>query len=288
MLSIRKNIPVNKLIVVDRFSTDGTINVIRKFFPDAEIIQENYGLAKARQRGIACAETEYCAFVDSDILLAPNWAETMFAIIKKYDNIGGAHGKDLYLNPHLNKYQKWERKYYYFRDTSASSDVKIVNLRSLQRHKVRGLTHNTLVLYDAVKEWSPPSMLNTGEDHHLMVHVLKKGYVWCAVNRPTAIHYAFKDLKEVIRRGVTEGYSTRFLNEYKIIESDLSWSPTSLMQWTKLFGLVLLKSLLAAFVMKDPLIVVHNQAFYSSCVKGYLECFAKVRNDYGAALLNDR
>lgn len=273
LLSIRENTPVNRLIVVDRFSTDGTINVIKKYFPNAQIIQGDWGLAKARQKGIEAAETEYIAFIDSDIVLATDWGEVMLDVLKRYSAIGGLHAKDLYVNAHLNRYWQWEKSYYYrLKNRREYPDVTLVNLSSLPQLKLRGLTHNTIVLREAVSDWSPPAILTVGEDHHLMLHVFRKGLLWCAVNKPMAIHYAFKDLEEVFRRGVIEGASSRFLPAYEIIDTDLMWSPTGLVQWIRLLTLVSLKSYVASLMMKDPFIFVHKVSFYAGCIKGYLRC----------------
>jgi len=35
---IKDNVSVHKFVVVDRFSRDGTLDVIKKYFPDAVII----------------------------------------------------------------------------------------------------------------------------------------------------------------------------------------------------------------------------------------------------------
>lgn len=50
LMSIQKTVPFHKLIVVDHYSTDKTIEIARKY--DAEIYFENIGLGHARQVAI--------------------------------------------------------------------------------------------------------------------------------------------------------------------------------------------------------------------------------------------
>lgn len=64
--------PPASIIVVDDASSDGTPDVVRRWatetgFPvTVEVLQQNGGPAKARNRGIELANTEYVAFLDSD------------------------------------------------------------------------------------------------------------------------------------------------------------------------------------------------------------------------------
>lgn len=64
--------PPARIIVVDDASSDGTPEVVRRWasetgFPvTVEVLEHNGGPAKARNRGIELASTEYVAFLDSD------------------------------------------------------------------------------------------------------------------------------------------------------------------------------------------------------------------------------
>lgn len=64
--------PPARIIVVDDASSDGTPEVVRRWaaetaFPvTVEVLAQNGGPAKARNRGIELANTEYVAFLDSD------------------------------------------------------------------------------------------------------------------------------------------------------------------------------------------------------------------------------
>lgn len=63
--AIRRNIPVHCLIVVDRQSTDGTVDVVREF--GGRILPDRAGLGFARNAALRAADTDPVLFVDSDV-----------------------------------------------------------------------------------------------------------------------------------------------------------------------------------------------------------------------------
>lgn len=102
LASIRANIPVRKLFVIDKFSQDRTIKIAEKF--DAEIVQTDVSLAEARKVGFNLIETSLFVNVDSDIVLPPNW----FKRVMQYwdnDKIGCMWGVPLHMNMLHRAYQ---------------------------------------------------------------------------------------------------------------------------------------------------------------------------------------
>ncbi len=65
--SARKLLPIHRIIVVDRHSTDGTAEIARRF--GAEVHLEDTGLGKARNLALELAETDPVLFLDSDVVL---------------------------------------------------------------------------------------------------------------------------------------------------------------------------------------------------------------------------
>jgi len=67
LASIRATVPVHHLIVVDRFSTDGTAEIARRF--GARVESEESGVGAARLTALGLADTELALFVDGDVII---------------------------------------------------------------------------------------------------------------------------------------------------------------------------------------------------------------------------
>jgi len=73
--------PPAEVIVVDNGSTDATLEWLAREAPQARVLAQdrNTGFAVAANRGLLAARTEFVALLNTDILLAPEWIETMAA-----------------------------------------------------------------------------------------------------------------------------------------------------------------------------------------------------------------
>jgi teichuronic acid biosynthesis glycosyltransferase TuaG len=76
-----------ELILVDDASSDGTLALASQFASDDPRIrvlplQQNVGVAEARNRGISAARGQYLAFLDSDDLWLPNKLETQIDFMR--------------------------------------------------------------------------------------------------------------------------------------------------------------------------------------------------------------
>lgn len=96
--SIEKYGNPRQIIIVDRFSTDDTIEIARRHA--CQIVQTNRSLGAARLEGSKDAKTELIAFVDSDVELNEDWRSLLsFASDEddKYKDAGvfGAYYDDL-------------------------------------------------------------------------------------------------------------------------------------------------------------------------------------------------
>lgn len=65
--SVLRYVPVHRLIVVDRHSSDDTVDIAKSH--GAEIIYEDRGLTDATTSGIAACSTRLLLFVDSDVVI---------------------------------------------------------------------------------------------------------------------------------------------------------------------------------------------------------------------------
>lgn len=77
----RQTWPVQKIIIVDNASTDGSVETIAATFENALILRQadNLGLSKARNIGLRFAATPLVLSVDSDVYLRPGALESMLA-----------------------------------------------------------------------------------------------------------------------------------------------------------------------------------------------------------------
>jgi glycosyltransferase involved in cell wall biosynthesis len=71
--SIKNYVPVNRLIVIDKHSNDGTVELVKQYFQNNSfIVRTNVNIAYARYMGIKLVETEWFAFIDDDAIILPS------------------------------------------------------------------------------------------------------------------------------------------------------------------------------------------------------------------------
>jgi glycosyltransferase involved in cell wall biosynthesis len=170
--SVYKNVPVNRLIVVDGYSTDKTLEIVREFqkkHGNVLLIQDRGNRATARQKGINQVKTEWFMFVDSDAVLCKDW----FKKAEKHlgPNVGAVWGIEVWStiqNPVLLKTFLWITR-------------KIFDLR--------GGTHDTLIRTDLVKDIEIPKFLHVFEDAYIKDWITQKGYKLIACYNPYCLHF---------------------------------------------------------------------------------------------------
>jgi len=170
--SVYKNVPVNRLIVVDGGSTDKTLAITREFqkkHGNILVLQDRGTRATARQKGIDQVKTEWFMFVDSDAVLCKDW----FKKAEKHlgQNVGAIWGIEVWStiqNPVLLKTFLWITR-------------KIFDLR--------GGTHDTLIRTDLVKDIEIPKFLHVFEDAYIKDWITQKGYKLIACYNPYCLHF---------------------------------------------------------------------------------------------------
>lgn len=79
-----------EVIVVDNASNDGTVELIRKEFPQVRLIvnTQNLGFAKANNQGIQKSQGEYLVLLNPDTKLPQNTFQKMMDLLKENQKIG--------------------------------------------------------------------------------------------------------------------------------------------------------------------------------------------------------
>jgi glycosyltransferase involved in cell wall biosynthesis len=172
LTSIYRNVPVRKLIVVDGYSNDKTLDILRAFnekYKNIVIIQDYGTRSTARQKGIGKVETEWFMFVDSDVELCQNWFKKAKIFMGK--DVGAIWGIEV-----------WS-------DIRNPTTLKWFLLITRKIFEIRGGTHDTLIRRDAIKDIKIPSFLHVFEDAYISQWIKSKGYKVIACYSPYCIHY---------------------------------------------------------------------------------------------------
>lgn len=84
-----------KTIVVDDFSSDGTLEMLQKEFPEVTAIRNNKNLGPtvSRNRGAKLTGGKYILFLDNDVLVKPTAIQSLLKFLGNYPDSGMAGGK---------------------------------------------------------------------------------------------------------------------------------------------------------------------------------------------------
>ncbi len=201
-----------QLIVVDDGSADGTVAVLEQFRSDSRlrvIEQENAGLSAARNTGIAAAETDWVAFLDSDDLWMPDYLERVDAALADRPRAGFVYvdAWRLYLDGR------------FFRDTAmarqnppADPPADPTDFLRLLIERGNFIFVSTTVRREALERVGGFDVARTSvEDYDLWIRILAAGYEAVHVaartaikrDRPTAMsaqaHKMLSNLRDVYR-----------------------------------------------------------------------------------------
>lgn len=210
LTSVKRYIPVNRLIVVDHYSTDNTLSIAKKH--GAQILLENVSLGYARQIGINAVSSKFFVFVDSDVVISgKGWLEKAYEKLTGENRLGAVVidvlTKTRRLEPKI-KYDSWWRKF-----TSWNKNVGFFCIV-------------TLIKKEALKGIRIPSNLSSGEDKYIGAYLKKNGWKYAVMKTKECIHYCDHGAK----KSLWEGAGDR-----------------------KLFGLILLPSILIKKILTAPL-----------------------------------
>jgi len=170
--SVYQNVPVARLIVVDGYSKDKTLDIVNRFnekYHNVKIIMDKGNRATARQKGIENVTTDWFLFVDSDVVLCDDWfTKAQQCIDAKVGAVWGTEVWSTIENP---------------------ATMKLFLLITRKIFEVRGGTHDTLVRTELVKDIQIPKQLHVYEDAYIKDWIEQKGYQVIPCYVPFCIHH---------------------------------------------------------------------------------------------------
>lgn len=98
-LNWEKHVDSCEVIVIDNASTDDSLDIVRRYFPDVHLIcnQENLGFSKANNQALRKSQGKYMLLLNSDTSVKQTALVKLLEYIKSEKNIGAIGGK--LLNP---------------------------------------------------------------------------------------------------------------------------------------------------------------------------------------------
>jgi glycosyltransferase involved in cell wall biosynthesis len=170
--SVYENVPVNRLIVVDGYSTDRTVQIVKEYqerHRNVVLFQKRGTRGSARQTGINNVKSDWLMFVDSDVVLSKNWFNKAEKLIE--DDIGAIWGMEIW---------------------SALRKAKVLKLyerASLKIFEKRGGMHDLLLRRRAIEGIKVPCQLHTYEDAYVKSWIHAKGYKVIGLYEPYCLHF---------------------------------------------------------------------------------------------------
>jgi glycosyltransferase involved in cell wall biosynthesis len=161
--SVEKAIPSCRLIAVDHFSTDGTIEILKKH--GAHVYSDDKSLGHARQLLFEESTSPVVLMYDSDVVIGEEgWYKRAVRLLGTRSENGKPIGA-VALLPNINPPVELENfKRFWWR-----------LMPSLERNFF--VTHSTLFLRESVRGIRIPERLGAAEDIYIWLHIRKRGYV---------------------------------------------------------------------------------------------------------------
>lgn len=192
LLLIKMQKVAKEIIIVDGNSTDNTIKIANEY---ADVVVRGFtNLAKARNAGIELSKGRLIAFVDSDILLTPDWTTSMIELFRVYSKTNQIASVSC-------EFKSMPRNY-----VTKSLD----ELRQIQHKgtvvKNSGFMQSSLWSSKVLKKlridlkWE-----KAGEDLDLFWKANKLGYGHLVTDSSIVWHYGVKDLDDVTKKWARYG-----------------------------------------------------------------------------------
>jgi glycosyltransferase involved in cell wall biosynthesis len=178
---IEKAVPLCRFIVVDRHSSDGTLDVLRKH--GAQVYFDDGSLGHARQILFEKSTSPTVLMYDSDVVIDEDgWYERAARLLGSRSENGEQVGA-VALLPNVNppiELEKFKRFWWKL-------------LPSLEREFF--VTHSTLLLRESVQGIRIPEQLGAAEDIYIWLHIRRKGYLSRTITVAGTHYFTFSEKK---------------------------------------------------------------------------------------------
>jgi glycosyltransferase involved in cell wall biosynthesis len=259
--SIRREIPVHCFILVDYFSADDTLKVVKEYFSNVKLVSTDAKLGSARKMGIQLVDKPWFVFLDDDIELSEGWYSRIVPYIE--NGVGAVIGFPIETNP---AWEKYSRLVMYEKNAT-----RFVVVDKNSPEMARGLTCDTLCRKEAVRDWMPPADLAAYEDHHLLRHVVRKGFRWISTSDATCRHHGVFSLGIEYKKAKWNGAGARLVGA------------TPLWKLVRKTFFVGRKGLCGSLRIRNPSLMLLLLAEHVGTLVGYLEW-----NKYTSSYINAR
>lgn len=164
--SVRKSMPLSRIIIIDNYSKDSTVDIALKY--GCELYEFGGTLGEARMKGISLVKSDWFLFLDSDVIIDDTTISKLASFRRPDVGAVSAYPID----------PVWCTE---FEMNKMSECIEL-------GAKDRGLTCCTLIRTDLVRDVDLKG-LSAYEDKAIKNHILFKGYKWLFVKVPV-IHLA--------------------------------------------------------------------------------------------------
>jgi len=194
-----------KLVLVDGYSTDGTVDKAREYFPDLVVVHDvSRNLAIARN---ICLDegrklkTDYMTFIDSDVVVPPDFFKRMIRHLNNPQVAISATRFELEYDPP----QYFVGKYYRNRTDIARSGIVKTDYTTTACSMWKSELARDVVLDERLKR--------AGEDVDFNLQLIEKGDYYAIVDsdEPHAIHIRPATIREELHRVKDHGMARALL-----------------------------------------------------------------------------
>lgn len=148
------------------------------------------GRGRARQDLISRVDTDWFAFVDTDVRLRPNWWDDVCSMVS--DDVGAVEG--------LWSYALTDRTADNY-SRAMSQLAKLVRRKGWEERVERGFTGDTLIRTAAVRGISIPPGLHFYEDEFIRRYVIKMDFSWLRTGQVACDHLRKYNLDDAYDSG---------------------------------------------------------------------------------------